>query len=253
MGLIEMILENVSFKGLLVFLSASYVLYSIFLSLEKRQRLRRLAGAPAPKIKARWPLGKFSRWLSFCGFLFPSWFPPSSNPRAGLDIVKRQVKATMNHKNLESWYTLFQGVPGMTAEGKIIGRRLVFTSDPENIKAILAAQFGDYGKGEPFHREWSEFLGDSIFTTDGDQWHDSRQLIRPQFVKERISDLDCFESHLDTLFRAIANGGALNGADQKVDMEAGNGKPVEISDLFFRYTLDVATDFLLGLDVQSLT
>ncbi|KAK6216262.1 hypothetical protein LQW54_003651 [Pestalotiopsis sp. IQ-011] len=227
MGLIEVILENVSFKGLLVFLSASYVLYSTFLSLEKRQRLRRLAGAPAPKIKARWPLG--------------------------LDIVKRQVKATMNHKNLESWYTLFQGVPGMTAEGKIIGRRLVFTSDPENIKAILAAQFGDYGKGEPFHREWSEFLGDSIFTTDGDRWHDSRQLIRPQFVKERISDLDCFESHLDTLFRAIANGGALNGADQKVDMEAGNGKPVEMSDLFFRYTLDVATDFLLGLDVQSLT
>ncbi|ETS86214.1 hypothetical protein PFICI_00042 [Pestalotiopsis fici W106-1] len=227
MGLTELIFENVSFKGLLVFLSVSYVLYRIATSFEKRQRLRRLAGAPAPKIKARLP-----------------W---------GLDIVKRQVKATMSHKNLESWYTLFKDVPGMTAEGKIIGRRLIFTSDPENIKAILASQFGDYGKGEPFHREWSEFLGDSIFVTDGDKWHASRQLIRPQFVRERISDLDCFESHLDTLFRAIANGQALNGADQKVDIEAGNGKTVEISDLFFRYTLDVATDFLLGLDVQSLT
>ena len=53
--------------------------------------------------------------------------------------------------------------------------------------------------------------------------------------------------------KAVANGGVLNGVDQKVDMQAGNGKPVELSDLFFRYTLDVVTDFLLGKDVQSLT
>jgi hypothetical protein len=57
---------------------------------------------------------------------------------------------------------------------------------------------------------------------------------------------------MQTLFRAIANGGALNGEDQVVDMAAGNGKPVDISDLFFRFTLDAATDFLLGYDVKSL-
>lgn len=159
----------------------------------------------------------------------------------------------MNHKNLESWYSLFQTIPGRTAETTVLGKRTILTSDAENIKAILAAQFADYGKGEPFHRDWHEFLGDSIFTTDGEKWHASRQLIRPQFVKERISDLNCFELHLDTFFRAMANGEALNHADQKVDIEAGNGKVIEISDLFFRYTLDVATDFLLGLDVQSLT
>lgn len=159
----------------------------------------------------------------------------------------------MNHKNLEMWLKLLADKPSYTSEVSIVGKRLLFTADPENIKAILAAQFGDYGKGAPFHEEWSEFLGDSIFTTDGDRWHASRQLIRPQFVKERISDLDCFESHLDTFFKALAHGQALNGEDQKVDMEAGNGKVVEISDLLFRYTLDVATDFLLGKDVQSLT
>ena len=132
------------------------------------------------------------------------------------------------------------------------GRRTVLTIDPENIKAILATQFGDYGKGQPFHEEWKEFLGDSIFTTDGGLWHGSRQLIRPQFIKDRVSDLHVFESHMEILFRAIANGGALNGENQFVDMEAGNGKPVDISDLFFRFTLDAATDFLLGNDVKSL-
>jgi cytochrome P450 len=159
----------------------------------------------------------------------------------------------MNHRSYETFLELIDGVATWTAEWRVFGLRIVFTGDPENIKAILAKQFDDYGKGEPFHEEWKEFLGDSIFVTDGPSWHASRQLIRPLFVKERISDLHCFESHLDTLFKAIANGGPLNGQNQHVDIEAGNGKPIEISDLFFRYTLDVATDFLLGKDVQSLT
>ncbi len=164
-----------------------------------------------------------------------------------------QLKATTEHRNYDRFLSLVSGTPAWTAESRVLDRRVVITADPENIKAILATQFDDFGKGEPFHRQWSEFLGDSIFTTDGPRWHASRHLIRAMFVRERISDLHCFEAHLETLFKAIANGGALNGEDQEVDVEAGNGRPVEISDLFFRYTLDVATDFLLGKDVQSLT
>lgn len=159
----------------------------------------------------------------------------------------------MKHKNLESFLELMKPSPNFNVEGRMLGRRIIFTADPENIKAILATQFADYGKGEPFHREWKEFLGDSIFVTDGAVWHDSRQLLRPQFSRERISDLHTFEAHLKTLFKAIANGGALNGPQQHVDIEAGNGRPLEISDLFYRYTLDVSTSFLLGKDVQSLT
>lgn len=159
----------------------------------------------------------------------------------------------MRHKNLEMWRSIFDRVGGFTGEARILGKRIVFTADPDNIKAILATQFSDYGKGEPFHEEWKDFLGDSIFTTDGDMWHNSRQLIRPQFIKDRVSDLHCFESHIQTLFKAIANGGALDGEHQYVDMAVGNGRQLDISDLFFRYTLDVATDFLLGKDVKSLT
>jgi len=163
------------------------------------------------------------------------------------------IKASMEHQNLAQWRRFLGPSNNYTAETRILARRIVFTAHPENIKAILATQFGDYGKGEPFHREWKPFLGDSIFTTDGDLWHGSRQLIRPQFIKDRVSDLHTFESHMKLLFRAIANGGPLRGESQYVDMAAGNGKPVDISDLFFRFTLDSATDFLLGKDVKSLS
>jgi len=171
----------------------------------------------------------------------------------GLKAIKTTIEHARRNENMAMWRWIFNTVGASTAEMRIFGRRVVLTVDPENIKAILATQFGDYGKGEPFHREWRAFLGDSIFTTDGDMWHGSRQLIRPQFIKDRVSDLKCFEDHMDLLFRAIANGGALEGEDQFVDIEAGNGKPVDISDLFFRFTLDAATEFLLGKDVKSLS
>lgn len=160
----------------------------------------------------------------------------------------------MAQKGLEQWReTYFPGTTNYTAEARILNQRIVFTADPDNIKAILALQFSDYGKGEPFHEEWKDFLGDSIFTTDGPQWHASRQLIRPQFTKDRVSDLYCFDSHMKTLFRTIDNGGPLNGEGQVVREGAGSGKVIDISELFFRYTLDVTTEFLLGKDTKSLS
>lgn len=115
--------------------------------------------------------------------------------------------------------------------------RVIFTADPENIKAILTTQFADYGKGEQFHKEWEQFLGDGIFTTDGAQWHDARQLIRPMFVRERVGDLDLFETHVQKMI-------SLAGP--------GDGRMVRIDEFLFRFTLDAATDYLLGNSVGSL-
>ncbi|KAI8632582.1 glycoside hydrolase family 20 protein [Xylariaceae sp. FL1651] len=226
MGLVEEALEHGSVKSVLIFSAVIFVLWRTYLKINETVRLRTL-GARAPRIVSRFPFG--------------------------LDVIAKQVEGTIKYKNFETFKELVKPAPEYTVEGRMLGRRVLLTADPENIKAILATQFSDYGKGEPFHREWKEFLGDSIFTTDGQVWHASRQLLRPQFSRERVSDLHTFESHLETLFKAIANGGALNGPDQDVDIEAGNGKPLEISELFFRYTLDVSTSFLLGKDVQSLT
>ena len=116
-------------------------------------------------------------------------------------------------------------------------KRVIFTADPENIKAILTSQFSDYGKGEHFHSEWEEMLGDSIFTTDGSQWHDARQLIRPMFIRERVGDLDLFETHVQTLIDLVG---------------PGDDRPVRIDELLFRFSLDAATDFLFGNSVGSL-
>lgn len=166
-------------------------------------------------------------------------------------MVAKAVRATMHHKNLEAWQGFFSTASHYTVEAAPGGLRIIFTAEPENIKAILATQFQDYGKGQPFHEDWKEFLGDSIFTTDTDLWHGSRQLIRPQFIKDRVSDLEIFEKHVQILLRAIANGGVKGTPGIGTD-GVGKGRKVDVSDLFFRYTLDAATDFLLGSSVNSL-
>ena len=57
-----------------------------------------------------------------------------------------------------------------TVEAITIGERIVFTADEENIKAILATQFQDYGKGPQFRKEWKEFLGLSELWTSLSVW-----------------------------------------------------------------------------------
>ncbi len=102
----------------------------------------------------------------------------------------------------------------------------------------MATQFQDFGKGPQFRKEWKDFLGLSIFTTDGELWHNSRMLLRPQFIKDRVSDLHTFETHVQVLLPLLAGGS--------------DGATVRMDDLLYRFTLDAATDFLFGRSVNSL-
>ena len=140
-----------------------------------------------------------------------------------------------------------------TAEVEVLGERFLFTDDPVNVQALLSTQFNDFGinlvirtvinqltkplgKGEPFYRDWFDFLGDSIFTTDSKQWHASRVLLRPLFLKTKLTELDIFESHVRKLINLLPR----------------TSETVDVCDLFFRYTMDVSTEFLFGRSTDSL-
>jgi len=85
-----------------------------------------------------------------------------------LGFIYNAVWHMLRHRNHEFWWKIFEktnkGGSQWTAETITIGERVVFTADEENIKAILATQFGSYGKGPQFRKEWKDFLGLSMLT-----------------------------------------------------------------------------------------
>ncbi|KFY66280.1 hypothetical protein V496_02116 [Pseudogymnoascus sp. VKM F-4515 (FW-2607)] len=120
-----------------------------------------------------------------------------------------------------------------------MGSNNIFTSDEKNIQAILATQFKDFIIGPRRRNNFFPLLGNGIFTQDGAGWEHSREMMRPQFAREQVSDLNLEEQHVQNMMRAIVP--KANGWADTLDLQI----------LFFRLTLDSATEFLFGKSVDS--
>lgn len=195
--------NDIPLPYLIVAAGVLYFVYNAAVRIHNHARIRKL-GARGPVRKAYLP-----------------W---------SVDLAYDMISAAKNDLLHENWTSMFKKYarPGQYTVEAGIGERVILTAEPENIKAILATQFKDYGKGEQFRKDWHAFLGNGIFTTDGQLWHNSRQLIRPQFVKDRLSDIEIFEEHIQVMISKI-----------------GQGQEIDTLDMMFRFTLDAATHFLL--------
>jgi hypothetical protein len=92
----------------------------------------------------------------------------------GLDMAYEVVTYAMKDKTYEMWIGMFEkwcGPGQYTIEARV-GERVILTAEPENIKAILATQFKDYGKGEQFRKDWHAFLGNGTWM--GMKWRKAR-------------------------------------------------------------------------------
>ncbi|KAI7368735.1 cytochrome P450 [Hortaea werneckii] len=120
------------------------------------------------------------------------------------------------------------------------GSRLILTTEPVNIQAVLATQFKEFETGRMRYLQMGPLLGKSIFTSDGSFWEHSRALFRPQFSRENINDLEAIEEAVAELIRAIG------------PVDAGEwSHEVDLQPLFFNFTLDTASEFLFGESVKS--
>ncbi|KFY20944.1 hypothetical protein V491_03293, partial [Pseudogymnoascus sp. VKM F-3775] len=120
-----------------------------------------------------------------------------------------------------------------------MGSTNLFTVDEKNIQAILATQFAGFDIGPKRRRNFMPLLGNGIFTQDGAAWEHSRTMMRPQFSRDQVSDLDLEERHVLNLMRAIVP--TASGWTDTLDLQV----------IFFRLTLDSATEFLFGESVDS--
>ncbi|OCH85955.1 cytochrome P450 monooxygenase pc-3 [Obba rivulosa] len=119
----------------------------------------------------------------------------------------------------------------------LLGEQRIITVEPNHIKAILATDFPKWEKGPKFRGRVASVLGSGVFASDGDMWKFHRSMSRPFFNRDRISDFETFGRHTDEVISII---------------RAQRGAAIDFQDLIGRFTLDSATEFLLGTCVHAL-
>ncbi|GFG07317.1 putative cytochrome P450 family protein [Aspergillus udagawae] len=169
----------------------------------------------------------------------PPWLPESG--WLGLRAMRQSLQADRTQTFLALQSERFAKMNRMTYRTRFLHRFAIHTCDPRNIQAVLGTQFNDFGLGPVRRANFRPLLGDGIFTADGPYWKHSRALLRPSFARDQISDLDLEERHVQNLLCALPvchDGSRWTG-------------PVDLQPLFFRLTLDSATEFLFGHSVDS--
>ena len=63
----------------------------------------------------------------------------------GLDIIHNSMQNAKNNRSFYGWKEKSERV-AYTFEMTLLLNRFVFTSEPENLKAILTSQFNDFGR-----------------------------------------------------------------------------------------------------------
>ncbi|KAJ7721345.1 cytochrome P450 [Mycena maculata] len=173
----------------------------------------RRGAIPMPQIPDRWPGGLTN--LALLGKSLESGYPADA---------------------FHEWFEKY----GNTIIVRLLFENRIGTTEPANIKAILATEFANYWKGPADSERGNSLLGTGVFNTDDEMWKFHRSMTRPFFSRERISDFDIFDKH-------------ANDAIGQAAARLRQGYAVDIQDVASRFTLDSATEFLFGKSADSLS
>lgn len=154
----------------------------------------------------------------------------------GYRTIQENITAFREHRVLRWVQSRYQRTQN-TFHHKTLWLDMIYTTEPDNLKTIMATKFKDFSLPDRRKIAFKPLLGQGIFTTDGAAWQHSRELIRPNFVRSQVGDLATFENHVAQLLKCIPR----------------DGSTVDLQDLFFQLTIDSASEFLFGESTNTLT
>jgi cytochrome P450 len=158
----------------------------------------------------------------------------NKDPILGLDVMQMMARNSKNHIMLQENKKRFENL-GNTFQSRMITMPIIATCEPENVKTVLSLKFKDYSFGNRT-AGFTPLLGHGIFNADGERWANSRHMLRPNFARDQVADIDAFERHFKLMLKHIPK----------------DGSTVDLQELFFRLTIDTATEFLFNHSTNSL-
>lgn len=154
----------------------------------------------------------------------------NKDPFLGIDFLLERTRNVKQHTWLDYTYKRFTKRGLYTVELNMLGTKILYTTEPENLKVVHHTNFKSWGITPNRKKRVVPFIGEGIFTNDGQPWQHSRKLLRPSFDRPQLDILDSLDRHTQILLGSISN----------------DGLTVDLRGLFHRFSMNVATDFLLG-------
>ena len=155
----------------------------------------------------------------------------------GVGRLRESMRATKEERGPQYVAETMDDVGVHTLAVPILDYELLVTRDPENVKAMLSS--GDFDISATRQKSWWPLMGRGVFTARGQDWKHSRSLVRPQFARAQVQDVALFEPHVEALLRKLPT--LKDGWTGKVDL----------SPLFYNFTIDSITEFLYGQSVHT--
>lgn len=129
-------------------------------------------------------------------------------------------------------------------QGKSLGRLALgpyvywVVNDPESVKHVVQENAKNYRKGANYD-ELKPFLGQGLFTSEGDFWRRQRRLAQPAFHHKRLAML------------ATTMAEEATGLVQRWSTAAKNGDVIDVAPEMMRITLTVVSRTLFGVDLGT--
>ncbi|KAF9484616.1 cytochrome P450 monooxygenase CYP63 [Pholiota conissans] len=157
-----------------------------------------------------------------------------------IDILIKMMVAFKTSYVLDVYLQLFEEYQCTTLNLRLLWRDNIISMDQEHTKFILATGFQWFWRGRSQKERMELFLGEGIFNRDDEIWKMHRSTARPFFARERIEDFEVFERHCTHTLAILSSFSASN-------------TPCEAQDLYGRFSLDAASDFLFGKNLETLS
>ncbi|RXW17143.1 hypothetical protein EST38_g8710 [Candolleomyces aberdarensis] len=156
-----------------------------------------------------------------------------------IDVLLWMMKEFKTSYVGDVYKQLFNEYQCTTLNLRILWQDNIITMDQEHSKFILATGVQHFWRGRAQKERMETFLGTGIFNRDDEIWKAHRSTARPFFAQDRIRDFEIFEKYTSRTLSILSGKAAAN-------------EPCEAQDLFARFTLDAASEFLFSQSLDTL-
>jgi cytochrome P450 len=131
------------------------------------------------------------------------------------------------------------GTYGDVARYRVAHMTMYQVSSPEGVGRILHDNHRNYSKDVATFGTLKLFLGNGLFTSDGDFWRRQRRLMQPAFHRRRVA-----------AFGGLMTDATLEMLDRWRPL-ADRGQPLDVGAEFSRLTMEVVTRALFSTSVEG--